>query len=442
MYWLYSIFLGLGILAAIPFLLLKDTQDGRYTRFLGERLGRLAPIPRAGAIWVHAVSVGETLAIEPLIARLRELYPERPVVLSVTTAAARNLAERRVPANHIFYFPLDLSWILRRTFDAVSPDLILIVETEIWPNFLREAAARQLPVLFINGRVSARSFARYRLLGGLLSRPLACVRGFLMQSETDARRIIELGAPPERVQVVGNLKYDLLPAENLAFRRLMQNELRRAGIRRVLVAGSTMEGEEELVLAAWDALPARENCLLVLAPRHPQRFDTVARRLSAGGLPFSRRSHLERDGLAPGGVLLLDSIGELAAMYQFAQTAFIGGSLVPHGGHNLLEPAYFGVPVTFGPHMQNFAAIAEQFLKAGAAFRTDSAPELARIWQRLLEEEPLRRRAGDAARQLLAAKRGATDRVLEAIARQLDSPAEHSDPCPAISQLPREKLEN
>ncbi len=431
MYWLYSVFLTIGLLAVAPYLLLKDTQDGRYTRFLGERFGRIAPMPPGGVIWVHAVSVGETLAIEPLVARLRELYPERPLALSVTTAAARNLAERRVPASRIFYFPLDLPRAARRALAAVAPALVLIVETEIWPNFLREAATRNTPVLFINGRISGRSFARYRLLGRLLRKPLGCVRGFLMQSETDARRIVELGAPPERVQVIGNLKYDLLPAENLSFRKSMQNALRRAGIRQVLVAGSTMEGEEELVLEAWRTLKPAYGRLLVIAPRHPQRFEAVARKLTASGLPWTRRTRLDTDGLAADGILLLDTIGELAAMYQFAQAVFVGGSLAPHGGHNLLEPAYFGVPVTFGPYMFNFSSIAEQFLKQGAAFRTDSAPELARVWQRLLDEEPLRRRMGEAARQLLAAKRGATDRVLEVIARQLEhSAAAEALPCP------------
>ncbi len=430
MYWLYSIFLSIGLLAVAPYLLLKDTQDGRYTRFLGERFGRVKPMPAGGVIWVHAVSVGETLAIEPLVARLRELYPARQVALSVTTAAARNLAERRVPAHRIFYFPLDLPRLVRRALAAVSPDLILIVETEIWPNFLREAAARGTPVLFINGRISGRSFARYRVVARLLRKPLACVRGFLMQSDLDARRIIELGAPEERVQVIGNLKYDLLPAENLGFRKLMREALMRAGIQRVLVAGSTMEGEEELVLAAWRALRPGKGRLLVIAPRHPQRFETVARKLQASGLSWTRRTRLETDGLPEDGVLLLDTIGELAAMYQFARAVFVGGSLVPHGGHNLLEPAYFGVPVAFGPYMFNFSSIAEQFLKAGAAFRADSAPELAVIWQRLLDEEPLRRHMGEAARQLLAAKRGATDRVLEAIARQLDQRAAEAAPCP------------
>ncbi len=420
MYWLYNLLLALGLVAVSPYLLLKDTQDGRYTRRLGERFGRLPRLSRTGAIWIHAVSVGEMLAIEPLLARLCEQYPQRPVVLSVTTAAARNLAERRINCDRIFYFPLDLSPCVRRSLAANAPSLVLIAETEIWPNFLRAAGAQGVPVLFINGRVSARSFARYRPLRRLLRKPLACATAFLMQSPTDAVRIVEIGAPPERVQAMGNLKFDLLPPSNPTLHHLMESELRAARIAQVVIAGSTMAGEEEQVLAAWRQMCQRpERRLLILAPRHPQRFAEVREMLAASGLRFISRSQLGREPLPDDGILLLDTLGELAALYQFADVGFIGGSLAPHGGHNLLEPAYFGVPVVFGPYMQNFAAIAEQFLAAGAAFRTDSAEELAAVWRRLLHDDDLRRRAGQAARELLHSQRGATDRVLAAIAAQL-----------------------
>ncbi|HZT72859.1 MAG TPA: 3-deoxy-D-manno-octulosonic acid transferase [Terriglobales bacterium] len=416
MFWLYSIVLALGLLAISPVLLLKDTQNGRYTRFLRERFGRIPKLEEAGAIWLHAVSVGEALAVERLIAMLREEFPERAIVLSVTTAAARGVIERRLPAQKLFYFPLDFRWTARRALRAVRPGLVLIVETEIWPNFLREAQAAGVPVAFINGRISGRSYARYRLVRRLMRRVLGGVTCWLMQTQTDAERCLDLGARPERVQVAGNLKFDLVPPEKRALLRLLADKFRQAGVDRVCVAGSTMEGEEPILLASFAAARERfPQALLILAPRHPQRFEAVAGLLAAAALPWTRRSRLESEGVIAGGVLLLDTLGELATVYRFADVAFVGGSLVPHGGHNLLEPAFYGAPIIFGPSMENFAAIAEEFLAARAAFRADSGPELQHMMLRLLENDRLREETGRNARLLLESKRGATARVVEVI---------------------------
>lgn len=425
MYFLYSILLALGLLALSPWLLLNDTPNGRYRRFVRERFGRVTGAG-PGAIWVHAVSVGEALAVERLIEQLRQRFPERPVVLSVTTAAGRALAERRIAADRVFYFPLDFRFAVRRSLRAMQPDLVLIAETEIWPNFLREAEARGVGVIFINGRISARSYARYRLIRKLLQPTLGRVDSFLMQTATDAARVRELGAVADRVQVAGNLKFDLIPPQQPRFLNLLRAKLGDAGLTRILVAGSTMEGEEEAVLAAYTQLNhggrGREGLLLILAPRHPQRFDAVAAKLETGGLPWLRRSQFDREPLPAGGVLLLDSIGELATTYQVAELAFVGGSLAPFGGHNILEPAYWGVPVVFGPHMENFAQIAEQFLAAGAAQRVACAQELGRIWQQLLNDPGARARLGGNARELLERQRGATGRALEVIAARLEQP--------------------
>ncbi|HEY7856519.1 MAG TPA: 3-deoxy-D-manno-octulosonic acid transferase [Terriglobales bacterium] len=414
---IYSFILACGLVALTPWLLLRDTPDGRYTRFAGERFGRVRGAGR-GTIWIHAVSVGEALAVERLIGQLRDRYPARAVVLSVTTATGRSVAERRIQADRIFYFPLDFRHVVRRSFDAIRPELVLIAETEIWPNFLREARLRRVPVMFINGRVSGRSYARYRLVRRWL-RPTLGGAHFLMQTATDAERVLDLGADASRVQVAGNLKFDLIPPAQSGFLRTLSGKLAAAGITRVLVAGSTMEGEEGPVLDAYQRLlktAARpETMLLVLAPRHPQRFQEAGELVAGRGLAWTKRSQIETAGLHVGGVLLLDSLGELATVYQLAESAFIGGSLAAHGGHNILEPAYWGVPVIFGPHMENFAAIAEQFLAAGAALRAGSAHELAHVWQRLLDDNELRTRVGGAARALLESQRGATGRALEAI---------------------------
>lgn len=417
MYLLYSIVLAVGLLFLSPLLLAKDSQDGRYTRFLGERFGRVAPMPRPGAIWVHAVSVGETLAVERLIATLREEAPDRPVVLSVTTATGRAVAERRIGADRIFYFPLDFTFAARRTLRAIRPSLVLVVDTEIWPNFLREASAQNVGVVFINGRISGRSYARYRLIRRLLQGTLANATRFLMQTQVDSDRIIDLGADAGRVEIAGNLKFDLIPPENHRLLNLMKARLRDSGILNVIVAGSTMESEEPLVLDAWQPIAEQfPASLLILAPRHPQRFDEVANLLEQREIPYVRRSRMEETTILPcRGVLLLDTLGELTSIYKLADVAFVGGSLVPHGGHNILEPAYFGTPVVFGPYMQNFAQIAEQFLAADAALRADSSIELGRVWAHLLSSKELRDHVGQASQRLMESKRGATARAIQVI---------------------------
>jgi 3-deoxy-D-manno-octulosonic-acid transferase len=429
----YSIALGLGLIALMPLLLLRNSPDGRYTRFWGERFGAVGAVAGRGAIWVHAVSVGEALAMERLIAQLQQRFPQRPVVLSVTTATGRSVAARRIAADRIFYFPLDFRFAARRALRRLEPALVLVAETEIWPNFLVAAAEQGVPVMFLNGRISGRSYARYRLIRRLLRPILGQVAGWLMQTETDAARAIDLGARAERVQVAGNLKFDLIPPEQPAFLKLLRAKLAEAGIAQVLVAGSTVEGEERAVLEAYRraAAAAKSPTLLILAPRHPPRFEPVAAMLHASRLAWVRRSALAGGAQLPmGGVLLLDSLGELASAYQLAACAFIGGSLAPAGGHNFLEPAYWGVPTVFGPHMENFAAIAEQFLAAGAAMQAASAYELGQVWTVMLTDAGLRERAGGTARALLESQRGATGRALEAIAAVLAAPGAAA-PAPA-----------
>lgn len=417
MLWLYSIVLGAGLLALSPVLWLRDGPNGRYRRHGRERLGRLPALAQPGAIWVHAVSVGEALAVERLVRDLRAAFPQRPVVLSVTTAAARRVAEGRIQADRIFYFPLDFRFSTRRALAAMRPALILVAETEIWPRFLREARKAGARVVFVNGRISSRSFTRYRWARPWLHGTLARVDGWLMQSETDAERVRDLGADPGRVRVAGNLKFDLEPPESRGLLRQLARHFSASGVETVVGAGSTMEGEEEILLAAFAQLRQRfPATLLVLAPRHPERFEAVARRLEASGLPWSRRTQLETAGVRAGGVWLLDSLGELAALYRYADVAFVGGSLAPHGGHNLLEPAYFAAPVVFGPYMHNFAAIAEEFLTARAAFRAESGAELERILGRLLGDDRLRTTTGQAGRAVLQAKTGATGRVMAFLA--------------------------
>jgi 3-deoxy-D-manno-octulosonic-acid transferase len=328
-----------------------------------------------------------------------------------------------------FYFPIDFGWIVRRVFDRVRPRLFVLMEGEIWPNVLRECTRREVKTLVVNGRVSTRSFARYRLIRPLLRRVLDGIGSFCMQSDESARRIMELGADPARVTITGSLKFDAaaLTAATSPQGRPRDRVLRFFRVahdRMVIVAGSTMRGEELPVLRAFRRIKvAMPSALLIIAPRHPDRFTEVTHIARGEGFAVLRRTELAVDADPRADVVVLDSIGELASMYQIATIAFVGGSLVPVGGHNILEPAVHGRPIVFGPHMSNFAEIAEMFLASGAAVQVTSDSDLESTLI-ALTTDPVRRAAlGAAARALVDANRGATARTLEVVARLLPRPA-------------------
>src|SRR5579864_212564 len=411
--------MGIAALLLTPFWVVQGLRHGKYFSNLGQRLGfsfpslsRLLP-DRPRAIWVHAVSVGEALSSITLARRLKEAYPDRPLVVSTTTITGQVLARERMPfADAVVYFPLDWTFCVRQAMRAVKPAMVIILETEIWPNFLREARRSEIPVIFVSARISDRSFARYQkyfrvfgvFLRPFLRRALSCASSFLMQSETDAARIRALGAPADRVWVSGNLKYDQeLPAPT-PLAEWLEAEARRLGRSPIIVAGSVVATEEPLALIAFGTLQGEHrNAFLVLAPRKPERFDAAAEFVDESHRKFIRRSALPVPGpaQAPGRadgssansslphdvtVLLLDSIGELASLYRLADGAFVGGSLVPSGGHNILEPAAFGKVPVFGPSMENFAEIAARFVAAGAAIQVESPEDAGVAWIELLRE--------------------------------------------------------
>jgi 3-deoxy-D-manno-octulosonic-acid transferase len=391
--------------------------------------------------------VGELLSSVALAKRLKEAYPNRPLVVSTTTITAQSLARERLQfADAVFYFPLDWSFCVRRVLGAVRPSLIVVLETEIWPNFLRETRRQDIPILFVSGRISDRSFARYqRYLGrfGFFLRPflrsaLGNASAFLMQSEKDAERIRALGAPPDRVSVSGNLKYDMeLPAPT-PLSSWLEAEARRQGRSPIVVAGSVVATEEPLALIAFGVLQGEHpNALLVLAPRKPERFEAAAEFIHESRRKFIRRSELALSGHAEGTrpatngaisrdvtVILLDSIGELASVYRLADGAFVGGSLVPSGGHNILEPAAFGKIPVFGPSMENFADVAARFVGADAAIQVESPEDAGVAWIELLRDPERCRKMGENAKGLVDSSRGATDRALAEIAKFLGSPAQ------------------
>jgi 3-deoxy-D-manno-octulosonic-acid transferase len=451
-YFIYSLLMGVAALLLLPYWLVKGVRQGKYLSNLGERLGFLSDAlakllaGRSGAIWIHAVSVGELLSSVALAKRIKAAYPGRPLVVSTTTITGQTLARERLEfVDAVFYFPLDWAFCARRVLRAVRPSLVVVLETEIWPNFLRETHRQNIPVLFVSGRISDRSFARYqRYFGkfGFFLRPflgsaLGNASAFLMQSEKDAERIRALGAPAERVSVSGNLKYDMdLPAET-PLSGWLEAEARRQGRSPIVVAGSVVATEEPLALIAFGVVQGEHpNALLVLAPRKPERFEAAAEFIHESRRKFIRRSQIALPGNSHADanagsvtisrdvtVILLDTIGELASLYRLADGAFVGGSLVPSGGHNILEPAAFGKIPVFGPSMENFAEIASRFVAAGAAIQVESPEDAGVAWIELLRNPERRIKMGESAKQLVDSSRGATDRVLAEIAKLLGSPA-------------------
>jgi 3-deoxy-D-manno-octulosonic-acid transferase len=351
--------------------------------------------------------VGEVKSVRKLTEKLRGLYPESPLVLSTITPTGQELARTTSGmADHVFFFPLDLPGAIRRTLDRVNPELVLIAETEIWPNFLRECRRRNIRVALVNGRISDRSFPRYRMVRRWLKRVLDDFTLLGVQTETDRERMESIGADGRKVTVTGNLKYDALevgqalpPDLSEALGRLPQ----------LWIAASTMPGEEEQVLDAFaDLRRHHPDLTLLIAPRHPERFDGVERTIRSRGFRCVRRSRLGDRAE----VLLLDSVGELASAFRHANVVFVGGSLVPSGGHNILEPAAFAKPIVFGPHMENFREIRDTFLAARAAFEVRDAQELAAAVGRLLSDAQFAAELGGKARGVVERNTGATERVL------------------------------
>jgi len=473
-YFIYSVLMGLAAVALLPYWLVQALRHGKYLSNLRERLGlsfpslQKLPSDRAGAIWIHAVSVGEALSSVTLARQLKAAYPNRPLIVSTTTITGQALARERLPfADAIVYFPLDWAWCVRRALDAVRPAIVVILETEIWPNFLREAGRRRVPVVFVSGRISDRSFARWQrhiarfgfLLRPLLLDALSQARAFLMQSESDAERIRTLGAPSGRVRVSGNLKYDQeLPADT-PLASWLEAEAKARGRYPVIVAGSVVATEEPLALIAFGVLQGDfAKALLVLAPRKPERFSAAAEFIQESQRKFVRRSELgvpapgtaavkavvaagsntdvmarvaEVEGAGYSNaaipddatVLLVDSIGELSSLYRMADGVFVGGSLVPSGGHNILEPAAFGKVAVFGPSMENFAEISSRFIAAGAAVQVESPEDAGVAWIEQLRDPERTRHMGETAKRLVDASRGATARAIAEIAKQLESTA-------------------
>jgi len=385
----------------LPFFLLTGLLRGKYLSNFPERMGFYRSPGGAHDLWIHAVSVGEAIAARPVVSEILRMRPATSIVFTTTTITGQAQALRLYPDATVTYFPFDFSFSVRRFLSHHRPRVFATMETEIWPNVIRLAKARGLRLILANGRISDRSFPRYRAARAVVGRLLRHYARILAREETDRERFVAIGAPAEIVETSGNVKFDYVPDESpLAI--APQLEALIAG-RKVIVLGSTMEGEDEALIPLLHDLDA----FVILAPRKPERFDVVAGMLSH----FVRRSELARNPQPATRILLLDSFGELARIYRYATAAFVGGSLVPTGGHNPIEPAAAGVPVCFGPHMSNFREIASTFLRDGGAVEARSAAEVIAFAKRMIENDAEQRAMGERARRTVERNRGASART-------------------------------
>jgi 3-deoxy-D-manno-octulosonic-acid transferase len=416
--WLYTGLLYPILPLALLRLYWRGRRDPDHRQRWRERLGFVSPLPRPGCLWIHAVSVGETRAALPLIRALLSRYPELPLLVTTTTlTGSRQVREALGDRVYHVYAPYDLPGAVARFLRQTRPRLAVIMETELWPNLLRQCAIAGIPVLIANARLSERSARGYAWIRRLTASMLRDITLIAAQAEADAERFRVLGAP--RVEVAGNLKYDLTLPDDLPERgRQLRRELLGDG-RPVWIAASTHAGEDETILDAFARLRThRPELLLFLVPRHPERFDGVADLCRQRGFRLVRRSE-ERPCLPDTAVFLGDSMGELLLFYAAADLALVGGSLVPTGGHNVLEPALLGLPVLFGPHMFNFTEAGERLLDAEAAWRVADAATLAATLDRLLADPALRQQAGQRGRAVVERHRGALKALLDSIATLL-----------------------
>jgi len=423
-YLLYDLVLLLSSLGLVPYYLIRGVRYGKSRHGIRERLGYLRPEQMASlqgceTIWIHAVSVGETRAAIPLIKGLRRQYPDACLVLSNVTETGRAIARDIPEIDLCVFLPFDLRWAVRRSLRLVDPALILIVETEIWPNFVRIAHERKIPVLLVNGRFSDRSFPRYFRIRRLLKPLLRMISFFCMQTAQDGRRARRIGAPPERVLVTGNLKFDIISSRRaLPAPEAVRTELDLPPDVAVWAAGSTHAGEEVMVADVARQLKKKGlEQILIMVPRHPERVRSIGEQLTARGIRWVLRSEIETGGkIRKGGVLLVDTMGEMLKFYSIAELVFVGGSLVPVGGHNLLEASLLSKPVLFGPHMQNFKEIAGLVLESGAGLQVDDSRELEEKVAELLNDKVRRKQMGEHGFDLLSDHAGATHKTLEVIA--------------------------
>jgi 3-deoxy-D-manno-octulosonic-acid transferase len=414
MYVLYEVLLYLVLLLALPYFLFTGFLRGKYVVNFPVRAGWFRHRGEPHDLWIHAVSVGETLAAKPVVDEIVRQRPETSIVFTTTTITGQAQARRLYPQATVTYFPFDFAFAVRRFLDHHRPRVFATMETEIWPNVTRLAKARGMRLVLANGRISDRSFPRYRAFRMVVRHVLRKYDRILARETTDRDRFVAMGAPPEIVEVSGNVKFDYHPDDTPLEIAPQLEEM--IGGRHVLVLGSTMEGEDEALLPEIEGLLAQHRVFVIIAPRKPERFEMVAGLLATSQLRFVRRSELHAAGAD---VLLLDTFGELAKIYRYATVAFVGGSLVPTGGHNPIEAAASGVPVCFGPSMTNFREIAQVFLRNEAAAEVRTAAAVAEFAVKMIEHPELQRAWGGRARETVLQNRGASEQTARRIVELL-----------------------
>ncbi len=417
-YLLYNTLLTLFLILAAPYLLVRCLLQKEFRRALYQRMGFVSVKPHDRCAWVHAASVGEVLCSVPLLRRIKEELPELRIIMTTVTPTGNETAKAHIPeAESVFFFPIDHPFALQRLLKKIRPSILLIAETEFWPNLLWICGRKGIPIVLFNGRVSERSFRGYLFFKFLFERCLNHLSLCLMQTSGDRDRIIRIGAPPDRTRVVGNLKFDVpVPRVGEETKAALAQSLGLLGSEPIFIAGSTHSGEEEVLIRLWKELKeVQPDLIFILAPRHLHRLEEVEGVLRRESLSWVRRTSLSRDGDGRGErraeVILLDTMGELGGLYSLATVVFIGGSLVPVGGHNPLEPLFFRKCVLFGPFMFHFSEIARQLIEEGGAVQVKDAEDLASHLRRLLRNERARRDTGERGYQFLRKHQGATERM-------------------------------
>ena len=416
LYLLYEILLWVALLVATPYFVVMGVLRGKYINNFPRRFGFHRGAAERHDLWIHAVSVGEALAAKPVVTEILRQRPGTSIVFTTTTITGQAQAKRLYPDATVTYFPFDFAFSVTRFLERFGPRVFATMETEIWPNVTRIARRRGLKLILANGRISDRSLPRYRAVRALLRPILARYDRVLAREETDRERFVAIGAPAAIVETSGNVKFDFEPdAAPLEIAPRLEALIRG---RKVLVLGSTMEGEDEVLLPLVEQFVAEQDAFVVIAPRKPERFELLAGLLATSGTRFVRRSELASFG-GEAEILLLDTIGELARVYRYATVAFIGGSLVPIGGHNPIEPAAVGVPVCFGPSMTNFREIAHVFIRNEAAMQVATAEEAMAFAKSMFEDEARRQAWGERGRQTVLQNRGASERTARRIVELL-----------------------
>jgi 3-deoxy-D-manno-octulosonic-acid transferase len=440
MYWLYSALLAAALAITLPYWLLEFLRHGKYGDGLAERWGRIpsriSPLRNQPTIWIHAVSVGEVVAVTGLVFELRRKFSAYRVVVSTTTATGQKMARERFGEDAVFYFPLDFAFAIRPFLRLLRPQLIVLAETEFWPNFLRLGHCSRAKIAVVNARISDGSLPGYKRFRRIVARILRHVDLFLAQTEEDSRRLCEIGASSDRIEISGNLKFDVPIPSPPAIVDNLRLAFEGAQSGPVLVCGSTMDGEESLLIQAFEnILVIHPRAVMILAPRHPERFAEVAELLKKLHIQFWRRSHWQGEPVR-GGVLLLDSIGELASLYALADVAFVGGSLVPRGGHNIIEPAQYGMAIVVGNHTENFRDIVGLF-QSRDAIRVVGPAELPLVFMELLSNEAERAALGGRAAETLRSQMGATQKTVDALHKLLANTGSTTAATPESNSLVR-----